>query len=327
MVEPIATVWETKYFYGKHAVVRHVPTRQASTGLLFKKRAKQRPAKPQAKPPERRTYVPTVATRRALRTRVCAMMHYCLNRAVPVWFDSITFSNRWELTPEQTHAVLTSFNLRVKNSKTAQANLWLWVTERQKNGTLHYHLLHTDSYDVQARQRAMRKTLRRVAPHIPLREVASWNGLEHGGRAVKHGPKGPMRLKKNAAVGQYVSKVGGAVSNYLTKCANEEYAHRVWACSHEVGALPIGEAVNDADDGAGAEPYKLGELVIHSKWCSLFDYDQEATYGRAYLERLQALLEREENWARSGQAPPEAQRIAERAPKLEQLRLLWNFVG
>ena len=182
------TVTEVKYFYGKHAVCRSVGYKQAQTGLLYRKRAKQKRQKVRTEPPAKRTYSPTVATRRALRSRVCALMHYCLNRSIPVWFDTITFSDRWQLTPDQCHAVLTSFNLRVKNSKTAADNLWLWVTERQRNGTLHYHLLHTDGYDIRQRQREMRRTLRRVAPHIPLRELVSWNGLEHGSRAFKHGP-------------------------------------------------------------------------------------------------------------------------------------------
>lgn len=121
---------------------------------------------------------------------------------------------------------------------------YLWVMERQKNGTIHYHMLTNDFLHV-------RKFNGYVAASIESfvrKGLASWGAssmVRYNGVDVKliSARRSKRRPKpENARV--------FAVVRYLAKYMSKELqsdSHRVWHCSRFVSALATGYWISEAD--------------------------------------------------------------------------------
>ena len=106
--------------------------------------------------------------------------------------------------------------------KNSGLNTYLWVAERQKNETMHYHLLTNDFMPIKAVNRFM--------------GISLANEKENGSTALKE----IYADKYNGVDVKRVGKKRNSIISYLTKYVtknNNEYNHFPWHCSRDVSRL------------------------------------------------------------------------------------------
>lgn len=147
---------------------------------------------------------------------------------------------------------------------------YLWVMERQRNGTIHYHMLTNDFMYV----RDVNDVIASSIDYYVERGQASWgkssrtkyNGVDVKAIVKKGTTRNPLtRTEIVASVNRYLSK-------YLSK-QDQPSSHRVWFCSRAVSALFI--SVSFSEDIA---PYVLDDLysvsdqwkVVHNFYCDIY---------------------------------------------------------
>lgn len=121
---------------------------------------------------------------------------------------------------------------------------YLWVMERQGNGTVHYHLLTNDYMNV----RDVNAIVARSIEFYVLKGLASWGRSSYctyNGVDVKAVVK-----KRSASRPPNVKDVSYKVADYLAKYMTKEQGserHRVWHCSRLVSSLFISCSLNDVE--------------------------------------------------------------------------------
>lgn len=133
-------------------------------------------------------------------------------------FFTITFP--MGLTDQVCYKLFNTWLTRCR--KNAGLNTYLWVAERQKNGTLHYHLLTNDYMKIEIVNSYMAKALetekRKGTEVLQKVDTSIYNGID-----VKKVGK-----KKNALI-SYLTK-------YITK-NDIEFYRLPWHCSRDVSRL------------------------------------------------------------------------------------------
>ncbi len=106
--------------------------------------------------------------------------------------------------------------------KTSGLNTYLWVAERQKNGTIHFHLLTNDFMEIATVNGYMAKALtnakKRGIEKLATVETEKYNGVD---------------VKK---VGKKKKTLIGYLTKYITK-NNIEFYRLPWHCSRDVSRL------------------------------------------------------------------------------------------
>jgi len=114
---------------------------------------------------------------------------------------------------------------------------YIWVSERQKNGTLHYHLLTNTKMNIRSVNAFMGKTLTLYSHIYAYRSDIDnvYNGVDVDNiwfpKHRKHGKTFEKRTRAQAEV--HVSKY---VSKYVSK-NKEEFPHLAWHCSRDISSL------------------------------------------------------------------------------------------
>ena len=132
----------------------------------------------------------------------------------------VTISFPFGLPDDIAYIALNTFLTRLR--KDYRMKLYVWVAERQKNGTIHYHILIPQFLPVRLTNYKMAKIL----DHLIIKHnltTLNFSKLKYNGVDIKE-VKGNKKL-----VAAYVCK-------YVTK-SDAEFDHLAWFCSHSVSAL------------------------------------------------------------------------------------------
>lgn len=141
-----------------------------------------------------------------------------------VKFTTITF-------PEGTNDKLAkkAFNIFLTRWRKIVPEIsYLWTAERQKNGTLHFHMVHTHYTDIQKLNGFMRATLKNLANQIPnysKDQAGRYNGVDVG-----------KKVYSKIGIEKYLAK-------YLTK-AQKSGINQPWHRSREMGQLATKVRIN-----------------------------------------------------------------------------------
>ena len=121
---------------------------------------------------------------------------------------------------------------------------YLWCMERQKNGTVHYHMLTNDFMNVTEVNRfaavCIENEVRRGACSWGNSSFERYNGVDV--KAVIKSSAMLRAIDRN----KIIYKVARYLSKYMSKDLRSE-AHRVWHCSRLVSALCTAAAVDECD--------------------------------------------------------------------------------
>lgn len=113
---------------------------------------------------------------------------------------------------------------------------YMWVMERQRNNTIHYHLLTNDYMYISDVNRVFATSIQ----YYVEKNEASWGNSsfeKYNGVDVKAVNK-KGKYRNNLTRNQIIDKVIGYLSKYMSKDIYSE-SHRVWHCSRLVSALFI----------------------------------------------------------------------------------------
>lgn len=119
-------------------------------------------------------------------------------------------------------AIYQAWNITLTRIRQIKKNfLYIWVAERQKNGTLHYHLLTNEYLNVRifnyfAAKAILTARSKNREYHINF-DAKKYNGVD------------VRRVYSQKNIKNYITK-------YVTK-NNTEMENRVWHCSREISAL------------------------------------------------------------------------------------------
>lgn len=137
------------------------------------------------------------------------------------------------LSDSWAYRIFNIFLTRMRRDLNLKA--YLWIAERQGNGTIHYHLAVHQYINVQRANKFMRASLMSIHKSNPdalsNQIVKSYNGVDIAknrktGRVVNFAKKSRSKVLAN-----YISK-------YVTK-STAEFPHLAWHCSREYSSLAI----------------------------------------------------------------------------------------
>lgn len=132
---------------------------------------------------------------------------------------------------------------------------YLWCMERQKNGTVHYHMLTNDFMNVTEVNRfaavCIENEVRRGACSWGNSSFERYNGVDV--KAVIKSSTMLRAIDRN----KIIYKVARYLSKYMSKDLRSE-AHRVWHCSRLVSALCTAAAVDECDMRELVDEYERG---------------------------------------------------------------------
>jgi hypothetical protein len=151
---------------------------------------------------------------------------------------------------------------------------YLWVAERQKNGTVHFHIAVPHYMKVQHVNGIMRKILlgyamRKELPFPPEKFArGKYNGVDIAGHRDNAGHKIPTNFAHK--------KKSGSLANYLTKYVtknNETFSHLAWHNSRGFSALFTSVALSKESFEKTLLHHRLnwskkfeGELFVFVPW-------------------------------------------------------------
>lgn len=114
---------------------------------------------------------------------------------------------------------------------------YIWVTERQKNGTIHYHMLTCDFMPISKTNEAMKTILNNYNAKYNRgwQNIENYNGVDvfsvwaKDGKSISRGFERVGRRQGAARISKYITK-------YISKSV-EKFTHLCWHCSRCVSAL------------------------------------------------------------------------------------------
>lgn len=153
--------------------------------------------------------------------------------------------------------------------KESMLKSYLWVSERQENGTLHYHIAIPHKMDIKKSNRYMRAC---IFTCIDNREI-NFSRLE----AKNYNGVDISKDRKTRRVTNFAKqKKEKSLSNYLTKYISknsESYTHLAWHCSRDYSNILIAYRVTNKE----YITFQLGifvseEKVYENEWCKFFKW-------------------------------------------------------
>lgn len=135
--------------------------------------------------------------------------------------------------------------------KTGGLNSYLWVAERQKNETIHFHLLTNDYMEIKAVNGYMAKALSNGKKKEDEEALNSFDPKKYNGIDVKK-------------VGNKREKLVGYLSKYITK-NDIEFYRLPWHCSRDVSRLftSVNFEMEDRDRYFDHLPEDLESYNVH----------------------------------------------------------------
>ena len=146
-----------------------------------------------------------------------------------LYFWTITFP--LDLAPEFCYQALNTWLTRCR--KEFKLKSYLWVAERQQNGTTHFHLAINQYMNVMKANRFMRATLTTLTAkyklNYPTSLLKNYNGVDISKNRKTRRATNFARQSRARSLQSYLTK-------YVTK-NNERFPHLAWHCSREYSNL------------------------------------------------------------------------------------------
>jgi len=272
----ITTLTKTRY-RARHSTAKEI-IQVPKKGFMLKKEVEANYNKP-GKTKKRK--VTTNTTAETLPTIIKKKPLYTINKK-QVWHRLFQFINQqkeikelyfWTVTfPQGTEddTCFLCFNKWLTRLRTLNMlKSYLWVTERQTNGTLHYHIAIPHRMDVKKANRFMRACLLTCIDEGLINwskfQAINYNGVD----ISKHRT---TKRVTNFAKGSNEKSLIRYITKYATK-NNEEFTHFAWHCSRDFSNLVISvRCTNKELDNTDFTQYVdtskplIGEFYTFLRW-------------------------------------------------------------
>lgn len=205
-----------------------------------------------------------------VRARITAMVNMLISdqriKNPKLYFWTVTFKAG---TPDAVcYQLLNTWLTALRQS--GRLLSYLWIAERQENGTVHYHLavphyMHHRSVNKTMRGHLFDLQKKGLLPGMTRAEIQKYNGVHI---ARDHKTKRIVNFaqpKKARALARYLSK-------YITKNETSDLQHFAWHCSRDWSALVLGMCFTRAElstfvKGSNLDADGLqGEFATFYRW-------------------------------------------------------------
>src|SRR5574337_213247 len=272
----ITTLTKTKY-KTRHSTAKEI-VQLPGKGFVLKKEIKAQDSNKDTKAKRKTKHKEQAKT---LPTIIKKKPSYIINKK-QVWHRLFQFINQqkgmkelyfWTVTfPQGTEddTCFICFNKWLTRLRTMNMlKSYLWVTERQTNGTLHYHIAIPHKMDVKKANRFMRACLLTCIDegliNWPKFQAINYNGVD----ISKHRT---TKRVTNFAKGSNEKSLIRYITKYATK-NNEEFTHFAWHCSRDFSNLIISvRCTNKELDNTNFSQYVdtskplIGEFFTFLRW-------------------------------------------------------------
>lgn len=149
---------------------------------------------------------------------------------------------------------------------------YIWVAERQKNNTLHFHLLTNTRMPIKEVNGFMKSALitqyKKGLLSTNIKTLEKYNGVDVDNL---HYPKKRKNGKKKLSFNEAQSKLSMYLTKYVTK--NDTISERLpWHCSRDISALFV--SINYSD----ISTHEIAQLVSDNPEAVLSYYDEYFTF-------------------------------------------------
>jgi len=148
-------------------------------------------------------------------------------------FITITFPER--LNEELVYKYFNVWLTRIRSE--LKINSYLWVVEKQQNGTLHFHMFVNQYIEIKEANRFMKETLvngrAKKEFRYALEKLENYNGIDIAKQTING-----KRTKKimNFAKSKSLKSVRQYITKYIVK-NKTEFSRATWRCSQNISAL------------------------------------------------------------------------------------------
>ena len=272
----ITTLTKTKY-RTRHSTAKEI-VQLPGKGFMLKKEIKAQESNNTSKTKRKTKHKQQAKT---LPTTIKKKPSYTINKK-QVWHRLFQFINLqkgmkelyfWTVTfPQGTEddTCFICFNKWLTRLRTLNMlKSYLWVTERQANGTLHYHIAIPHRMDVKKANRFMRACLLTCIDE-GLINWSKFHAINYNGVDIsKHRT---TKRVTNFAKGSNEKSLIRYITKYATK-NNEDFTHFAWHCSRDFSNLIISvRCTNNELDNTDFSQYVdaskplIGEFFTFLRW-------------------------------------------------------------
>ena len=173
---------------------------------------------------------------------------------------------------------------------------YIWVTERQKNGTIHYHMLTCDFMPIRNTNEAMKIILNNYNEKYNRgwQNIENYNGVDvfsvwaKNGKSINRGFERVGRRQGAARISEYITK-------YVSK-NTDKFTHLCWHCSRCVSALATSKHCTWEEwlfwKGYVDDPTNGAEKIEGENWVGwFFGFAFDALWSSGLYERNEKVFE------------------------------------
>lgn len=148
-----------------------------------------------------------------------------------LYFYTISFPIR--ITDDTAYKCLNSWLTTART--TYKLKNYLWIAERQKNGTIHFHIALQEYLPV----KKLNTTMKNLLSFYIRKNELIWSQLS----CAKYNGVHISKDKKNGKVTNYADNgkqknLGGYLSKYISK-STEKFKHQAWQCSKSLSGMVL----------------------------------------------------------------------------------------
>jgi hypothetical protein len=205
-----------------------------------------------------------VINKKEVRGRIMAMA--ILRRSNPLLlFVTVTF--KAGTTDEQGYRMLNHWLTRCRQEKVIIN--YLWIAERQQNGTIHYHIAVTRRFPIVRGNELMRLVMigevKRGKLDMSYTEVNKYNGVDLAKDRKTRQVINFGGQQKGKSLGRYLSK-------YMGK-GEQSFNHAAWHCSRLVSGLVYSMNFDESELSInGISKYVKSGSVYENEFCKVYGW-------------------------------------------------------
>ncbi len=150
---------------------------------------------------------------------------------------------------------------------------YLWIAERQKNGTIHYHIASFKYIKVTVINNVVKKYLKneiRIGNlNWNLHSCNRYNGVDIAKDRVTRIPVNFALKKKSSAIAKYLTK-------YITK-TKEKFPRKAWSCSNDISIIATSVRITTSEAVAIFDEHiNWQNCIFMNEFCEFYPWIKDA---------------------------------------------------
>ena len=227
---------------------------------VFEYRDKQRIIEAKSKPKNRQYQI----NKRQVRARLYNFLNTDKG-AKELYFYTITFpvSISYDSAYRILNSTLTSIRSRIKEFN------YLWIAEKQKNGTIHFHIASFKFIKVRIVNELVKKSIKNEIRNGHL-DWSIHNANRYNG--VDIGKNRDTRVAINFAQQEKANAISKYITKYISK-SKEKFPRKAWSCSNDLAIIATSIRVSTSEAVvAFDELIDWNNCIFSNEFCEFYPW-------------------------------------------------------